>query len=142
MGLFDFLRPRPAPVVHRTVTRAKDVAVFASEPSGAALERALAREGVQARRFTGPEGRALEILTRFLPSVVLVRADEVDARAVLDALDGVPGLAEVPLLLADARGPRPELRALLEGRGGGVASSAGEAELAAAALELAPELES
>lgn len=138
MGLFDFLRPRPAAPVHRTWTHAKDVGIFADAGTGAALERALAREGVQARVFVGPEGRAIEILTRFLPSVVLIRADEVDAAAVLAALDPVPGLAEVPVLLAGGA-PAP-LRDLLGARSGGVVTRADAESLARAALELAPEM--
>ncbi|MEL6186580.1 MAG: hypothetical protein AAFU79_18330 [Myxococcota bacterium] len=140
MGLFDFLRRRSnhAPA-HRTWTRAKDVAVFASPEEGPRLERALSKEGIQARVFVGAEGRAVEILTRFLPSVILIRADLAEADAVLAATADVPGLAEVPVILASASDDL-DLREILGPRVGGVASAPDPDALVAACRSLAPEL--
>lgn len=142
MGLFRFLRARPSPVVHRTWTHAKDVGVFARAPgTRAALERTLAREGIQARCFEDEGGRALEILTRFLPSVLLVWAEETDPRPVLEALELVPGLREVPVLLA-GRAPasaEPWMSALGD-RAGGVLVVERMEELIGPCLELAPQL--
>lgn len=137
MGLFELFRRR-RPEVHRTWTHAKDVAVFAGPSSGPELERALAREGIQARIFSGPEGRALEIVTRFLPTLLLVRGDEVDAAALLEKCGAIPGLADVPALLAGPDGPGLE-RALGE-KSGGVTTRTDAASLTEAVLELAPEL--
>lgn len=137
MGLFAWFRPRTPAAVPRTWTHAKDVAVFAADPETRhRLERSLAREGIQCRTFSDASGRAVEILTRFLPSVVYVRCDETSPKSVLTALAAVPGLAEVPVILAGPQA-RPED---LENRTGGVLHDLEPEAAARACLELAPEI--
>lgn len=137
MGLFEFFRRRPE-AVHRTWTHAKDVAIFADADAGPQLERALAREGIQARVFRGPEGRAIEIMTRFLPGVLLVRADQVDIPDLLTQCSKIPGLAEVPLLLCAVE--TEALGGHLGERAGAVLTSVEPDTVSQAVAAYAPEL--
>lgn len=113
--------------------------MFASAEEGARLERALAREGIQARVFVGAEGRAVDILTRFLPSVLLIRADLVDAESVLRSTAEIPGLVDVPVVLATASDAL-DLRGTLGDRAGGTTRGVAPEALVEACRVLAPDL--
>ena len=109
---WDRLRGKVTSSEPRTWTRAKDVALIADSTWGERVERSWAREGIQTRRFDGLGGRAIEMLTTFVPSVIVVRTAPPDAIVALRALEGVPALSGIPRVVAGELGAKLE-----EGRG-------------------------